>query len=68
MGLNGTFIKAKMFDSPLNVRILSSANVPLRPTTAQMPNLVLVETNGVTVYEKKRLNVSSYVLQSDYAE
>ncbi len=34
----------------LDVRISASTSVPFRPTTMQMPNLLLVETNRITVY------------------
>jgi hypothetical protein len=34
----------------MNVRILASTSVPLRPTTVQMPNLVLIETKHITAY------------------
>jgi hypothetical protein len=32
-----------------NVHILISTNVPLRPTTVEMPNLTLIETKRITV-------------------
>jgi hypothetical protein len=46
----GHLLKLKCSHSPKNVGILSSTSVPVRPTTAQMPNLVLVETKRITVF------------------
>ncbi len=35
----------------MNVRILASTSVPFEPTTVQMPNLALLATKRITVFE-----------------
>ncbi len=49
VGLSGALVEAKTHSGHLNVRILASKSVPLRPMTVQMPNLALIETERITV-------------------
>ena len=42
-------LKLKCVHSPLNLRILSSTNVPYTFTTVQVPNLALTHTKRITV-------------------
>ncbi len=35
------------------MKILTSTSVPFRPTTVQMPNLALIETKQITVWDKR---------------
>ncbi len=49
VGLSGALVEANTHLGHLNVRILASKSVPLRPMTVQMPNLALMETKLITV-------------------
>ncbi len=51
MGLNGALVEAKIRTFKCQVQILASISVhcPFRPTTVQMPNLVLIEKKWITV-------------------
>jgi hypothetical protein len=44
-GSKWDLLKLKCLHSPSSIRILSSKSVPFRPTTVQMSNLALVETD-----------------------